>query len=269
MLHEAWLIRRMMFRTILLCMGLAFCLAATDAISQPYRASTPLPLAGILDDAPAEAAGVFEIVDGGLRHKASGFECPSLGAGIVLSAVGAGALPGQVETDAAFCEYSDGADSVAKVVFNRPPSGARLLERDFCRGLARELGLPLGPGRIFGVGRIDGPAQVPSLPGVPIDGEVKPLSRCSHLRAPMDHPIIVFDAVAIQASSGWAVTVLHTPPPPPCCSGYRSIMSNTFFLLPIDLLRQVADVPTSALPNSLEGIHSLMPGRWLRASDQP
>lgn len=260
----------MTFRAVFSCIvGLASCLAATDAISQSYHATTPLPLAGVLDSASPEARDIFEIVDRGLRHKSSGFVCPSLGSGVVLSAVGTGALPGQVESEAAFCEYSDGAKSVAKVVFNRPPLGEPLLTRDFCQGLARELRLPLGAGRIAGVSRIDGPAPLPSLPSLPINGEATPLSRCSHLRAPLDRPVIVFDAVAIQAASGWAITVLHTPPSPPCCGGYRGIGSTGFFLLSIDLLRQVANVPVSALPQSFEGIESLMPGRWLRATEQP
>lgn len=250
-------------------LGLASCLAATGALSQSYHANTALPLDGILSDASPDAASAFEITDGGLRHKASGFACPSLGSGVVLSGIGSGGLPGQVQTGAVFCEYSDGARSVAKVVFNRPPHGEPLLTSDLCQKLSRELRLPQGPGRIAGVSRVDGPAQAPSLPELPINGEMKPLSRCSHLRAPLDRPIIVYDAVAIQASSGWAVTVLHTPPAPPCCGGYRGVMSTSFFLLPIDLLRQVANVPASALPNSFEGIESLMPGRWLQATKQP
>lgn len=263
-------IRRMKFRSLFSSiLGLASCLVATGALSQSYHASTALPLDGILSDASPDAASAFEIMGGGLRHKASGFACPSLGSGVVLSAIGTGGLPGQVQTEAVFCEYSDGAKPVAKVVFNRPPPSDPLLTADLCQKMARELRLPQGAGRIAGVSRIDGPGQSASLPTLPINGEAKPLSRCSHLRAPLDRPIIVFDAVAIQASSGWAVTVLHTPPSPPCCGGYRGIGSMSFFLLPIDLLRQVASVPASALPNSFEGIEDLMPGRWFRASERP
>jgi hypothetical protein len=259
---------RMKFRAIFSCvLGLASCLFASNALSQSYRANTPMSLSGLLDGAPPEAASLFEVVDGGLRHKASGFVCPSLGSGVVLSAVATGALPGQAQGDAAFCEYSDGAKPVAKVVFNRPSLGEPLLRPDFCQGLARGLRLPLGPGIVPGVSRIDGPAQMQSLPTLPIEGEARPLSRCSHLRAPLDRPIIVFDVVAILAPSGWTVTVLHTPPAPPCCGGYRGIMSTSFFLLPIDLLRQVANVPASALPSSFEGIESLMPGRWMRPNE--
>jgi hypothetical protein len=262
--------RRMKFRSLFASiLGLAFCLTATGALSQSYHARTALPLDGILSDASPDVASAFEITDGALRHRASGFSCPSLGSGVVLSAIGAGGLPGQVQTEAVFCEYSDGAKPVAKVVFNRPPPSDPLLTSDLCQKLARELRLPQGAGRIPGVSRIDGPGQSASLPTLPINGEAKPLSRCSHLRAPLDRPIIVFDAVAIQASSGWAVTVLHTPPPPPCCGGYQGIMSTSFFLLPIDLLRQVASVPVSALPNSFEGIESLMPGRWFQATPRP
>ena len=263
-------IRRMKFRTLFLSvLGLASCVGATGALSQSYHANAALPLAGILSDAAPDVASAFEITGGGLRHKESGFACPSLGSGVVLSGIGAGGLPGQAQAEAVFCEYSDGARSVAKVVFNRPPPSEPVLTPEFCQNLARELRLPQGPGRIPGVSRIDGPAQPPILSDLPINGEMKPLARCSHLRAPLDRPIIVFDAVAIKAASGWAVTIVHTPPAPPCCGGYRGLMSTSFFLLPIDLLRQVADVPVSALPYSFEGIESLMPGRWLQATKQP
>jgi hypothetical protein len=194
-----------------------------------------------------------------MQHLASGYRCPFVSAGVALSAIGTGPLPGLSGEESAWCEYSDQVGPVARLSISRDPPGAPVLSADFCRGLPRALKLKMGPGIIPGVGKTIGPAQQKILPTLLVAGEAVPLWRCSTIREPYAMPTVVADTSALRTPSGWTIRAIHTPAPPPCCNSYRELMSFTFFIEPLILIIQATGADPGAIPGPPE-IVGLKPG---------
>jgi hypothetical protein len=242
--------------------GLVLGLGATPSYAQPLLVNVAAQMSDVLQQASPDARAAFAITaDGKLRHNGSGFVCAVFVAGKALTRIGLDALPGQTGADPAFCEYSDAEGPVARVVFTRDDPKTPVLSDDFCKGLTRRLKLRLGPGALPGNNRIEGPAQPSTLPSLPVRGEAVPLWRCTHIRAPLDVPTIVFDATALRPSGGWTILVTHTPRPPPCCASYVGPVEFTFFVLPLTLIGSVAGVAEPVYPTTVEGWERLRPGR--------
>jgi hypothetical protein len=234
---------------------------STPAAAQDHRAQTAPPAAEVLDHAPVDARAAFEIGPGGeIRHRASGFSCPAVSFGVVLTGVGLGTLPGLQGAEPAYCEYADQEGPVARLTFSRDAPGAPVLDKDFCKGLAAALKLRMGPGVIPGISKVEGPLQPASLPVLPVRGQPVALWRCTHIREPMNVPTIVDDIAALRPPGGWTVRATHTPRPPPCCNSYRETMSFTFFILPILMVAESAGVPAGAMPSFPLEIIKLKPG---------
>ena len=239
----------------------AFALMAAPAFAQVHTRTQPASLEQMAAAGHSvELLKAFDVTPEGLRHRASGFLCPTVSFGIALTAIGEGALPGLSAKEAVSCEYSDQKGVVARLAFAKEAADQPVLTQAFCKGLVGAYKLHMGVGVLPGVGKTTDPAQQKILPTVPVAGTSTPLWRCSTIREPLALPLVVADTSGLRAPSGWSVRAVHTPQPPPCCTSYKiPTFPMTFMMQPVLLALQAAGVPPTVLPG-VPAIVGLKPG---------
>jgi hypothetical protein len=94
--------------------------------------------AGQLLRASAGAQAAFRVDDGVVRHKATGFRCPSTHGGATLSGVSMG-LPNQDAPAASYCAYARNGDVVGYLTFSPAAADEAPLTDKLCKSLPAQL----------------------------------------------------------------------------------------------------------------------------------
>jgi hypothetical protein len=113
-------------------------LAAITAILAVAGAAKSQSVAGQSPQASPGAPAAFSTDGDGLRHKATGFRCPSTHYGATLTGPGAG-LPNQDMPAAGYCAYARNGDVVGYLTFSPAVANEAPLTDQICKSLPAQL----------------------------------------------------------------------------------------------------------------------------------